>query len=73
MKVGGVVEVERMEKAMVAADRLMQGEDLQAVELEMAALRLGRLGGLGEGGRGRSRCTLRHKSSLEVGYDPSPA
>ena len=73
MKVGGVVEVERMEKAMVAADRRVLGEDLQAVELEMAALRLGRLGGLGEGGRGRSRCTLRHKSSLEAGFDPSPA
>ena len=52
---------------MVAADRRMPGENPQAVELEMAALRLGRLGGLGEGGRGRSRCTLRRKSSLEVG------
>ena len=73
MKVGGVEELERMEKPMVAAGRQIQGVNHLAVELEMAALRLGRLGGLGEGGRGRSRCTLRHKSSLEVGYDPSPA
>ena len=58
---------------MAAADRRVQGEDLQAVELETAAQRLGVLGTLGEGGRGRSRCTLRHKSSLEVGFDPSPA
>ena len=58
---------------MVAADRQIQGVNLQAVELETAVQRLGGLGGLGEGGRGRSRCTLRHKSSLEVGFDPSPA
>ena len=65
--------MERMEKAMVAADRQIQGINLLAVELETAVQRLGGLGGLGEGGRGRSRCTLRHKSSREVGFDPSPA
>ena len=33
---GGVVELEGMEKAMVAADRQMPREDLLAVELETA-------------------------------------
>ena len=65
--------MERMEKAMVAADRQMPGVNLLAVELETVVQRLGALGGLGEGGRGRSRCTLRHKSSLEVAFDSSPA
>ena len=73
MLVNGVVELEKMEKAMVAADRRIQGVNLLAVELETAVQRLGGLGGLGEGGRGRSRCTLRHKSSQEAGFDPSPA
>ena len=67
---GGVLELEGMEKVVVAADRQIQGI---AVELETAVQRLRGLGGPGEGGRGRSRCTLRHKSSLEVGFDPGPA
>ena len=55
--VSGVVEVEKMEKAMVAADRQIQGINLLAVELETVAQRLGGLGGLGEGGRGSEKGT----------------